>query len=148
MIITSNRTREIHDALKRRCLYHWVGYPDAARELAILKARSQTRDHVFGNGKGKEGFKGWDKFKTLLDKVTGVTDWTLHDLRRTTRTGMGSLDVPPHVSEGVLNHLPPTLTRIYDQGKYRAQRREALDKWAKHIMEIVGPTSPKLSLVA
>jgi MoxR-like ATPase len=39
VIITSNRTREIHDALKRRCLYHWVDYPDAQRELAILKAR-------------------------------------------------------------------------------------------------------------
>lgn len=36
VIITSNRTREIHDALKRRCLYHWVDYPDAARELAIV----------------------------------------------------------------------------------------------------------------
>jgi len=39
VIITSNRTREVHDALKRRCLYHWVGYPDAAREVAIIKAR-------------------------------------------------------------------------------------------------------------
>jgi len=33
VVVTSNRTREVHDALKRRCLYHWVGYPDAAREL-------------------------------------------------------------------------------------------------------------------
>ncbi|WP_245898294.1 AAA family ATPase [Phreatobacter cathodiphilus] len=40
VIVTSNRTREIHDALKRRCLYHWVDYPDAARELAILKAKA------------------------------------------------------------------------------------------------------------
>ncbi len=40
VLITSNRTREIHDALKRRCLYHWVDYPDAARELAILKAKA------------------------------------------------------------------------------------------------------------
>jgi MoxR-like ATPase len=40
VIITSNRTREIHDALRRRCLYHWVDYPDAPRELAILKARA------------------------------------------------------------------------------------------------------------
>jgi len=39
VIITSNRTREVHDALKRRCLYHWVGYPDAKRELEIVKAR-------------------------------------------------------------------------------------------------------------
>ena len=36
VVITSNRTREIHDAIKRRCLYHWVDYPDAARELAIV----------------------------------------------------------------------------------------------------------------
>ena len=40
VIITSNRTREVHDALKRRCLYHWVDYPDAVRELAILKSRA------------------------------------------------------------------------------------------------------------
>lgn len=39
VIITSNRTREVHDALKRRCLYHWVGYPDARREVAILRAK-------------------------------------------------------------------------------------------------------------
>jgi MoxR-like ATPase len=39
VIVTSNRTREIHDALKRRCLYHWVDYPSAARELAIVKSR-------------------------------------------------------------------------------------------------------------
>ena len=39
VIVTSNRTREIHDALKRRCLYHWVAYPDAEREFAILRAR-------------------------------------------------------------------------------------------------------------
>lgn len=39
VIITSNRTREIHDALKRRCLYHWVDYPPFERELAIVKAR-------------------------------------------------------------------------------------------------------------
>src|SRR5499425_1971671 len=38
-VITSNRTREIHDALKRRCLYHWVGYPTAERELAIVRAK-------------------------------------------------------------------------------------------------------------
>ena len=40
VIITSNRTREIHDALKRRCLYHWVGYPDSTREIAIVRAKA------------------------------------------------------------------------------------------------------------
>ena len=40
VVVTSNRTREIHDALKRRCLYHWISYPDAARELEILRLRA------------------------------------------------------------------------------------------------------------
>src|SRR6476619_1360843 len=39
VVITSNRTREIHDAIKRRCLYHWVDYPDARRELAIVQRK-------------------------------------------------------------------------------------------------------------
>jgi MoxR-like ATPase len=39
VIITSNRTREIHDAIKRRCLYHWVDYPDVARELEIVRRK-------------------------------------------------------------------------------------------------------------
>ena len=42
VVITSNRTREIHDALKRRCFYHWVGYPDARRELDILARKAPT----------------------------------------------------------------------------------------------------------
>jgi MoxR-like ATPase len=40
VVITSNRTREIHDAVKRRCLYHWVDYPDAQRELDILRRKA------------------------------------------------------------------------------------------------------------
>ena len=39
VILTSNRTREIHDAVKRRCIYHWVGFPDAAREMDIVRRR-------------------------------------------------------------------------------------------------------------
>lgn len=39
VVITSNRTREIHDALKRRCLFHWLDYPDRAKELAVIRSR-------------------------------------------------------------------------------------------------------------
>src|SRR5262249_27427113 len=39
VVLTSNRTRELHDALKRRCLYHWIGYPSAERELEIVLVR-------------------------------------------------------------------------------------------------------------
>ena len=43
MIITSNRTRELHDALKRRCLYHWIDFPDLEREVEIIKLRVPGR---------------------------------------------------------------------------------------------------------
>ena len=39
VVLTSNRTRDLHDALKRRCLYHWIGHPDVEREVAIVRAR-------------------------------------------------------------------------------------------------------------
>ena len=48
VVITSNRTREIHDAVKRRCLYHWVDYPDAARELAILTRKAPAASERLG----------------------------------------------------------------------------------------------------
>lgn len=47
-ILTSNRTREIHDALKRRCLYHFLGYPDWARELQIVRERAPEASRILG----------------------------------------------------------------------------------------------------
>ncbi|HEY1857177.1 AAA family ATPase [Acidocella sp.] len=44
VVLTSNRTREVHDAIRRRCLYHWVDYPDAAREAAILRNKAPGVD--------------------------------------------------------------------------------------------------------
>ena len=75
VIITSNRTREVHDALKRRCLYHWVGYPTAERELEIIKARKPGA----GDALAKEvvGFvqalRGLDLFKS--PGVAETLDW-------------------------------------------------------------------------
>jgi MoxR-like ATPase len=75
VILTSNRTREIHDALKRRCLYHWVGYPDAERELAILKARlpdapARLTREVVGF---VQALRGQDLFKA--PGVAETLDW-------------------------------------------------------------------------
>jgi len=50
VIVTSNRTREVHDALKRRCLYHWIAYPTAERERAILRARMPGVEAVLAAG--------------------------------------------------------------------------------------------------
>jgi MoxR-like ATPase len=82
VIITSNRTREVHDALKRRCLYHWVGYPDAIREVAIIqmkrpKASKELAKEVVGFVKAlREG----DIYKA--PGVAETLDWVtaLHEL--------------------------------------------------------------------
>jgi MoxR-like ATPase len=75
VILTSNRTREVHDALKRRCLYHWIDYPDAARELAILHARMPT----VGDDLAGEVVAFVQRLRTAdLTKVPGIAetlDW-------------------------------------------------------------------------
>ena len=115
---------------------HIVPLSDAA--VAILKDIPQrpNRNFVFGIGKG--GYSGWANSKAELDEVVALKeDWTLHDLRRTVRTGLGKLGVQPHVAEAVLNHLPPKLIRTYDRNTYAAEKREALDKWATHLKTVV-----------
>ncbi len=88
VLITSNRTREIHDALKRRCLYHWIDYPDAARELKILKVRVPDADP--GLTREVVGFvqllRAVDLFK--LPGVAESIDW----LRALSELGQAQLD--------------------------------------------------------
>lgn len=55
VILTSNRTRELHDALKRRCLYHWIGYPTVERELEILQVRGPRGARGVGAQGGRRG---------------------------------------------------------------------------------------------
>ena len=75
VILTSNRTREVHDALKRRCLYHWIDYPSAAKEIEIVLARvPETPERLAGQ---VVGFVGRLR-STDLTKVPGVAetlDW-------------------------------------------------------------------------
>ena len=76
VVLTSNRTREIHDAVKRRCLYHWVAFPDARRELEILQRRvpgapeALTRQIVAFI----QGLRGIELFK--LPGIAETIEWT------------------------------------------------------------------------
>src|SRR6204780_2435957 len=76
VVITSNRTREIHDALKRRCFYYWVDYPDAERELAILRVKAPGASAALSH----EVVQFVQKLRTRQDlfKLPGVAetiDW-------------------------------------------------------------------------
>jgi integrase len=110
---------------------HSVPLTDVA--LAIVNdVPRRDRDCVFGLGQG--GFSGWSRSKADLTKQANLKEpWTLHDLRRTVRTGLGKLGVQPHIAEAVLNHLPPVLVRTYDRNTYAAEKRDALERWASHL---------------
>ena len=121
---------------------HKVPLSNAA--LAILSEARQLvgREYVFGEGEG--GFSGWSRAKASLDAKAGVSDWTLHDLRRTAATGMAELGVFPHVLEGVLNHISghkKGVAGIYNRASYETQKREALDLWATRLATIVAQAS-------
>jgi len=75
VVITSNRTREIHDALKRRCLYHWIDYPSYEREMAILreKAPEITEGLARQLAKAMQHLRGLDLFKP--PGVAETLDW-------------------------------------------------------------------------
>jgi MoxR-like ATPase len=76
VVITSNRTREIHDALKRRCFYYWVDYPTAARELEILERKApRASEHLSREVVGfVQKLRGMDLFK--LPGIAETIDWT------------------------------------------------------------------------
>jgi integrase len=66
-------------------------------------------------------------------KRLGIDGFTLHDLRRTCRTGLARLKIAPHIAERVLNHAQEKIEGTYDTHDYLEEKREALDKWAAHL---------------
>ena len=83
-------------------------------------------------------FNGWSK-KPALDKLSAITDWTLHDLRRTFRTIHAQIGTPPHIAERIINHVSSRseLEEIYNQYKYLAEMKQATSEFDAHITSIV-----------
>ena len=96
VVLTSNRTREVHDALKRRCLYHWIDYPSAQREFEIVLAR--VPDAPEGLARGVVGFV--QRLRTAdLTKVPGVAetlDWAAALM------ALGARELDPDVVDATL----------------------------------------------
>lgn len=111
VILTSNRTREIHDALKRRCLYHWVDFPDAERELMILRHKMPGMDERLGRQilSFVQGLRHADLFKK--PGIAEMLDWA----QALTVLNAKSLD-PALINQtlGVLLKYQDDLARIND----------------------------------
>jgi MoxR-like ATPase len=75
-VLTSNRTREVHDALKRRCLYHWLEHPDLAREVAIIRRRLPQATAALAQAVARVARAARDEDLLKPPGVAESLDWT------------------------------------------------------------------------
>jgi integrase len=115
--------------------------PEAA--LATIKAQPKFKSnkYVFAASRGDGPLNGFNKRKAAFDKACGVTDWTLHDLRRTARSLMSRAGVRSDIAERVLGHAIPGVEGVYDRHSYDLEKADALAKLAALIDLIVNPPS-------
>lgn len=110
--------------------------------LDILRAQPRRRpDYVFGL-RGK-AFSAWSynslRLNARIVEAQGksLVPWRLHDLRRTMRSNLGKLGIPPHVAELAINHVKGGVEGIYDRHKYSREIGAALALWATHLLAVV-----------
>ena len=84
--------------------------------------------------------RAWSAPKARLDELSGIRNWTLHDLRRTCSTNLGAMNIPPHVIDAILGHKKNTLHGTYNRHLYFDEMRAALCLWEERLLQIVGET--------
>jgi len=117
--------------------------------LVVNLLRSLPRftagDFVFSTTGGRTPIKGFHQFKGAIDARAaklappGLTDWRFHDLRRTARTNLASLGISPFIAELILGHQQKGVQRVYDLHRYQSEKRDALERWASKLRDIVEP---------
>jgi integrase len=113
------------------------------QSMALLRRLDRRGPYVF-SPVGNKPFQTFSKAKRLLDQLSGVTGWRLHDLRRTCVSGMARLGIAPHVADKILNHQAGTISgvaAVYQRHEFLAERRAALDLWGAHVSELFGGIS-------
>ncbi|MEZ5817407.1 MAG: site-specific integrase [Hyphomicrobiaceae bacterium] len=113
--------------------------PLAPVALALLKSMPRmTSDYVFPARGEHPTFAHFSRGKSRLDALAGVSEWTLHDLRRTAATHMAQLGVAPHVIERLLNHVSGTfggVAGVYNRFQYLDEMRAALTLWQDRVVK-------------
>jgi integrase len=120
-----------------------------------LAEPGRRNSYLFSTTAGERPFSGFSKAKARLDQdiepirqkwaaeagdaPEPMPHWTLHDLRRTVRSGLPALGVSDVVAEAVLAHARPGIAGVYDLYGYLPEKRDALERWAERIREIVEP---------
>lgn len=116
----------------------------AVKEFEALKRLAPNSRFVFPDDEGSQPAnpklitRSVARCQTTWKKK-GVAAFTPHDLRRTCRTGLSKLKIAPHIAERVLNHAQDKIAGTYDVHQYMEEKREALERWAKHLESLTMP---------
>jgi integrase len=117
---------------------HEVYLSDQA--VVVLGRVDKTGEFVFSRS-GNAPFRDFSLAKREIDQLSGVTEWRLHDLRRTCVSGMARLGIAPHVADKVLNHQNGAISgvaAVYQRHDFLAERAQALKLWGAHVARITG----------
>jgi integrase len=138
----------IPEARYKTDLEHLVPLTDVALQLL---GKPRKRGFIFTSTDGAKPFSGFSKAKHGLDEAIAklrkdagrppMAPWVLHDLRRTARSLMSRAGVSPDIGERVLGHVIPGVRGVYDRHEYAAEKRDALERLAGVIGEILRPTA-------
>jgi integrase len=120
---------------------HVVALPDLARDALRAVTRIKGQDLVFSTT-GKTHVSGFTKAKAALDKAAKVTDWRLHDFRRTGVSALAAMGFDSIVADKLLAHQPGKLSgvaRVYQRHDFAPERKAALEAWAAHVLRCAHP---------
>jgi integrase len=115
--------------------------------LATQQTNSPVGSDLVFTTNGRTQVSGWSKLKRRIDEAMGIPHWRLHDLRRTTATGMAEIGIAPHIVEAVLNHVSGAKAGVagsYNRAAYGAEKRIALERWADHIAGLISGRGAKV----
>ena len=113
-----------------------VALPEVARDALRAVTRVKDQDLVFSTT-GTTHVSGFTKSKAALDKAAKVTDWRLHDFRRTGVSALAAMGFDSIVADKLLAHQASKLSgvaRVYQRHDFAAERKAALEAWAAHVL--------------
>ena len=131
-------------------LAHIVPLSKQAQAIVMAQPRFNANSHVFA-GRGSGPWRNFPKPKAELDRLSGVENWVLHDLRRTCATGLQKLGVRLEVTEAVLNHVGGSrggIVGVYQRHDWADEKKAALQSWADRVEAIVAGRGEASNVVA
>jgi len=131
---------ELQGARTKNGAPHVIPLSAPARAIVEDLPRIAGSEFVF-TIEGLKPISAWSRAKARLDEIAGIAPWRIHDLRRTTATGLQKLKTPLTVTEAVLGHTAGSragIVSVYQVHDYADEKRVALEAWAGHIETLLG----------